>query len=64
MDIEKAIEIQKSFVTEYKCKTREEAEEIREFMIVALEELQQYHKIGTIDECRVARRNEILHSDK
>lgn len=49
MDVHKAIEIQKSFVTEYKCKTIEEAEEIREFMIVALEELQQYHQIGTAD---------------
>lgn len=53
MDIEKAIEIQKSFVTEYKCEEKEESEDIREFMIVALEELQQYRQIGTVDKCRM-----------
>ena len=59
MDIQKAIEIQKSYITEYKCEEREESEEIRAFMIVALEELQQYRQVGTVDECRAAREKQM-----
>lgn len=36
-----------------------EVDEACDFAIAALEELQQYRQIGTVDECRVAREKQI-----
>ena len=49
MDIETAIEWQKTFKSGFLGIT----DEACDFTITALEELQQYRQIGTVDECRV-----------
>ena len=51
IDIEKAIEWQKGFKGGYLGIT----DEVYDFTINALMELKQYRKIGTLDECRIAR---------
>ena len=60
MDIEKAIEYQKEIRTGF----RGPSDEVCDFTIKALEELQQYRQIGTIDECRVAREKQIPKEPK
>lgn len=63
MDIEKAIEIlEENYRTMSVCLTLDECkshnQKIREF-VKLLEELEQYRKIGTVDECRAAREKQI-----
>ena len=58
MDIEKAIEWQKAFKKTYNGMPQEVVYAC-DFTIAALEELQQYRQIGTVDECRAAREKQI-----
>lgn len=58
MDIETAIEWQKAFKKTYNGMPQE-VDEVCDFMISALEELQQYRQIGTVDECRAVIEKQI-----
>ena len=58
MDIQKAIEWQKAFKKTYNGMPQEVVYAC-DFTIAALEELQQYRQIGTVDECRAAREKQI-----
>lgn len=58
MDIQKAILWQRTFKKTFEVTQNsmmQEAGEACDFTIAALQELQQYHQIGTIDECKEAR---------
>lgn len=63
MDIEKVIEWQKAFKKTYKGMPKE-VDEACDFAIAALEELQQYRQIGTVDECRAAMEKQIPKEPK
>lgn len=60
MDIKEAIDGQKAFKNGFLGMTYD----ICDFTIAALEELQQYRQIGTVDECRVAREKQIPKEPK
>lgn len=57
MDIVKAVEWQKKFKQSYKNMpiAKPKVDEACDFTIAALEELQQYRQVGTIEECRETR---------
>lgn len=57
MDIEKAVEWQEKFKQSYQNMplAKPKVDEACDFTIAALEELRQYRRIGTVDECRAAR---------
>ena len=54
MEIQQAIEWQKAFKRTYKGQPKE-VDEACDLTITALEEIQQYRAIGTVEECREAR---------
>ena len=59
MDIQKAIEWQKSMVAYFEDVFRPVDKEASDYVFAALKELEQYRKIGTLDECREEREKQV-----